>query len=146
MNEEAEIKQILETSRVIAIVGLSPKTHRASYDVAAYLQQAGYRIIPVNPSNAGKTILDEVCYASLEQAAGKLAEEKLKIEIVNCFRKSEDILPIAESAVNIHAACLWMQLGIQNHDAAVLAEKAGLTVVMNRCIKIEHRRNGSSVR
>ena len=146
MNESDVIKNILQTSQIIAVVGLSPKPHRASYEVAAYLQEAGYRIIPVNPSHAGKLILNEICYASLEEAAAKLAQERHQIDIVNCFRKSEDILPIAKSAIAIGARCLWMQLDIQHEAAAALASSAGLRVVMDKCMKIEYRKINSPVR
>lgn len=146
MNENDVIKNILLTSKIIAVVGLSPKPHRASYEVAAYLQEAGYRIIPVNPSHAGKLILNEMCYGSLEEAAEKIAKEKHRIDIVDCFRKSEDILPIAKSAIVIGARCLWMQLDIQHDAAAALASSAGLRVVMNKCMKTEHRKINSSVR
>ena len=140
MNEDALIKHVLTTSHVIAVVGLSPKAHRASYDVAAYLQQAGYRIIPVNPSHKDKIILNETCYETLEHAAEQLAKEGLQIDVVDCFRKSEDIMPIAESAIRIHASTLWMQLGITNQQAAMLAQQAGMRVIMDRCIKIAHRK------
>lgn len=146
MSEDEEIKHMLATSRVIAVVGLSPKMHRASYDVATYMQKAGYRIIPINPSHAGKNILDEICHRSLEEAAQMLAKDNQTIDIVDCFRKSEDIVPIAQSAIAIHAACLWMQLGIQNQEAAMLAKRADMQVVMNKCLKIEHRKCGKLVR
>lgn len=145
-NENDVIKNILQSSRIIAVVGLSPKPHRASYDVAAYMQEAGYRIIPVNPSHAGKLILNEICYASLEEAAEKLAKEKHHIDIVDCFRKSEDILPIAKSAIAVGAGSLWMQLDIYNESAAALVSAAGMRVVMNKCMKIEHRKLYSGVR
>jgi predicted CoA-binding protein len=138
MNNPQSIAAILTTSRVIAIVGLSPKTHRDSYGVAAYLQKQGYRIVPVNPSHGGKIILDEICHASLEEAAAAMEREHQRIDIVDCFRKSEEIMPIAESAVTIHARCLWMQLDIENDEAAEKARAAGLQVIMNKCIKIEH--------
>ncbi len=133
------IAQILNDSKTIAIVGLSNKPDRASNEVAAYLQQNGYRIVPVNPSYAGETILGEQVYATLQEAADALASNGQRIDIVDCFRKSEDIPPIARDAIAVRAGCLWMQLDIENQAAADLARAAGLDVVMNHCIKIEHR-------
>ncbi len=133
------ISQILSDSKTIAIVGLSNKPDRASNEVAAYLQGAGYRIVPVNPSYAGDTILGETVYATLQEAADALAAGGQPIDIVDCFRKSEDIPPIAREAIAVRAGCLWMQLDIENQAAADLARAAGLDVVQNHCIKIEHR-------
>lgn len=133
------IPQILNDSKTIAIVGLSNKPDRASNEVAAYLQENGYRIVPVNPSYAGETILGEKVYATLQEAADALAGSGQRIDIVDCFRKSEDIPPIARDAIAVRAGCLWMQLDIENRAAADLARAAGLDVVMNHCIKIEHR-------
>ena len=133
------ISQILNDSKTIAIVGLSNKPDRASYGVAEYLQEAGYRIVPVNPSYAGDTILGETVHASLQDAADALAAGGQQIDIVDCFRKSEDIPPIAREAIAVRAGCLWMQLDIENQAAADLARAAGLDVVQNHCIKIEHR-------
>lgn len=133
------IAQILSDSKTIAIVGLSNKPDRASYGVAEYLQENGYRVVPVNPSYAGDTILGEKVHASLQEAADALAAGGQPIDIVDCFRKSEDIPPIARDAIAVRAGCLWMQLDIENQAAADLARAAGLDVVMNHCIKIEHR-------
>jgi hypothetical protein len=133
------IAQILHESKIIAIVGLSNKPERPSHEVAAYLQAQGYRIVPVNPSYAGQHILGETVYASLHEAADALAASGQVIDIVDCFRKPADIAPIAREAVAIRASCLWMQLGIENQASADLARAAGLDVVMDRCIKIEHR-------
>lgn len=133
------IAQILSDSKTIAIVGLSNKPERASHEVAAYLQENGYRIVPVNPSYAGETILGEQVHATLQEAADALAGSGRRIDIVDCFRKSEDIPPIARDAIAVRAGCLWMQLDIENQAAADLARAAGLDVVMNHCIKIEHR-------
>ena len=129
------IPQLLSAARTIAVVGLSSKPDRASHQVASYLQQHGHRIIPVNPTYAGQSILGEHCYATLAQ----VAKEHGVIDIVDCFRKSEDILPISEQAIAIGARCLWLQLGVVNEDAARLAQKAGMLVVMDRCLKIEHQ-------
>jgi predicted CoA-binding protein len=128
------IPQLLSTARTIAVVGLSIKPERASYEVAHYLQQHGHRIIPVNPTYAGQSILGEHCYATLTQAT----REHGVIDVVQCFRKPEEIVPVVEEAVAIGARCLWMQLGIVNEEAAQLARKAGMMVVMDRCMKIEH--------
>ena len=128
------IPQLLSAARTIAVIGLSNKPDRASHEVASYLQQHGHRIIPVNPTYAGQSILGEHCYATLTLAA----REHGVIDIVDCFRKSEDILPIAEQAVAIGARCLWLQLGIVNEAAAQLARKAGMMVVMDHCLKLEH--------
>ncbi|MET0856036.1 MAG: CoA-binding protein [Telluria sp.] len=131
------IRQILEDARTIAVVGLSPKPERASHEVAAFLQAHGYRIVPVNPTCAGQQILGEPVYATLRDAATALGAEGLRIDVVDCFRKSEDIAPIARDAIAIRAGCLWMQLGIENQAAADMASAAGLDVVMNHCMKIE---------
>ena len=128
------IPQLLSAARTIAVVGLSNKPDRASHEVANYLQQHGHRIIPINPTYAGESILGEHCYATLTLAA----REHGVIDIVDCFRKSGDILPIAEQAVAIGARCLWLQLGIVNEAAARLARKAGMMVVMDHCLKLEH--------
>jgi uncharacterized protein len=133
------IAQILKDSKTIAVVGLSNKPERASFGVAEYLQQQGYRIIPVNPAYEGQEILGERVYADLQAAADALATSGTRIDIVDCFRKSEDIPPLARDAIAIRAGCLWMQLEIENQAAADLARAAGLDVVMNHCLKIEHR-------
>ena len=127
---------ILNHCRTIAVVGLSPKPHRASFDVSRYMQAAGYRIIPVNPAvaNAGGAILGEKTYPSLLEAA-----RYEKIDLVNCFRNSEDIPPVVDEAIAIGAKAVWMQLGISNPIAAAKAEAAGLLVVQDHCLKIDHR-------
>ena len=132
------IPKLLKDCRTIAVVGLSTKPERASYGVARYMQQHGYRIIPVNPTYAGTHILGEHCYPTLTQAAATLAEEGVKIDIVDCFRRSEHIMPVVEEAIAIGARCVWMQLGIINQAAAIKAQKAGLSAIMDKCIKIEH--------
>lgn len=134
------IPQILRDSKNIAVVGLSSKPERASYGVAEYLQGQGYRIIPVNPQYAGQEILGERVHASLQDAADALAPSGQRIDIVDCFRKPDDIPPLARDAIAIRAGCLWMQLEIENQAAADLARAAGLDVVMNHCLKIEHRK------
>ena len=134
------IAQILQDSKTIAVVGLSNKPERASFGVAHYLQGQGYRILPVNPAYAGEEILGERVYASLQEAADALAPSGQRIDIVDCFRKPEDIPPLARDAIAVRAGCLWMQLEIENQAAADLARAAGLDVVMNHCLKIEHRK------
>ena len=127
---------ILNSCRTIAVVGLSPHPHRASFDVARYMQAAGYRIIPVNPNVAadGGEVLGEKAYASLLDAA-----RHEKIDLVNCFRNSADIAPVVDEAIAIGAKAVWMQLGISNAAAAAKAEANGLLVVQDQCIKIDHR-------
>ncbi|MDO8298591.1 CoA-binding protein [Lacisediminimonas sp.] len=137
---EQSIADILTTSRTVAVVGLSDKPERDSHEVAAYLQQHGYRIIPVNPVLAGKQILGETCYASLHDAAQAPAQRDARIDIVDCFRKSEAMSEIAEQAVEIKARTLWMQLGVVNEAAAQIARDGGLELVMDHCMKIEHTR------
>ena len=134
------IEQILRAARTVAVVGLSNKPERASLEVATYLQQQGYRIIPVNPAYAGQEILGEPVYATLQEAADALASSGMRIDIVDCFRKAEEMQPIAKDAIDVRAGCLWMQLGIENQVAADLARAAGLDVVMNHCMLIEHRK------
>lgn len=127
------------TSRpIIAVVGLSNRPDRPSYDVSAYMQHHGYRIVAVNPMYAGTQILGEYCHATLTEAAQALAAAGDKIAIVDCFRKSADIPPVVDEAIAIGATCVWMQQGIVNESAAAKARAAGLVVVMDRCIKIEH--------
>jgi predicted CoA-binding protein len=132
------IPQILQSAKTIAIVGLSDKPDRASYGVAAYLQEHGYRILPVNPGVAGQQILGETVFATLQEAAASLGAGG-RIDIVDCFRKPDAIVPFARAAIDVGAGCLWMQLEIENDEAAELARAAGLDVVMNHCLKIEHR-------
>ena len=126
-----DIQRSLEGCKTIAVVGLSPKTHRDSFRVAQYMQAHGFRIIPINPNAA--EILGERAYASLTEAARHVA-----IDMVNCFRNAEDIPPLAIEAIAIGARSLWMQIGIQNPDAAAKAEAAGLCVVQDRCLMVEH--------
>ena len=133
------IAQILQDSKTIAVVGLSNKPERASFGVAEYLQGQGYRILPVNPAYAGEEILGERVYATLQEAADALPSGQ-RIDIVDCFRKPEDIPPLARDAIAVRAGCLWMQLEIENQAAADLARAAGLDVVMNHCLKIERRK------
>lgn len=136
------LRDILARCRTLAVVGLSPQWHRPSYFAAQYMQAHGYRIVPVNPlvARAGERILGEPAYASVGAAAAALAPQGVRIDMVDCFRKSADIPPLAEEAISIGAHCLWLQLGVMNEAAAERAEAAGLQVVQNRCVKIEHAR------
>jgi uncharacterized protein len=129
-----ELRRILGTCRTIAVVGLSPQWHRPSFFAAKYMQAHGYRIVPINPS--APEILGERSYASVTAAA----QAGVKIDMVDCFRKSSDIPPLAEEAIAVGAKCLWMQIGVVNEPAAAKARAAGLDVVMDRCVKIEHAR------
>ena len=131
MDDIATLKRILKSNRVIAVVGLSANWWRPSYFVAKYLQDHGYRVIPVNP--AYQEVLGEKCYASLKDVPEK-------IDMVDCFRKAEEIPALAEDAIAIGAKCLWMQLGVVNEAAAARAREAGMDVIMDRCVKIEHGR------
>jgi len=129
------LRRILMTSKVIAVVGLSGDWFRPSYFAAKYMIEHGYTVIPVNPKY--DAILGQKSYPSLREAAQKCAVE---IDIVDCFRKTADIMPIAEDAIAIGAKVLWQQLGVLNAEAAKKAEAAGLEAVMDRCVKIEHGR------
>jgi predicted CoA-binding protein len=131
MDDINTLRRILGTYRVIAVVGLSADWYRPSYFAAKYMQEHGYRVIPVNPKYA--EILGEKCYPSL-----KAIPEK--VEIVDVFRKSADVPPVAEEAIAIGAKVLWQQLGVRNEAAAARARAAGLETVMDRCVKIEHGR------
>jgi uncharacterized protein len=131
--KEEEIKSVLSNSKTVAIVGISPKPDRPSYVVAAYLQSKGYRIIPVRPD--GEEILGEKVYHSLMEIP-----REIEIDIVDIFRKPEDIPPIAEEAIRRGAKVVWMQEGITHPEACDKAGRAGLKVVMDRCIKKEHQR------
>lgn len=127
------IVNILKSVRVIAIVGASADPVRASYFVMKYLQSKGYRIIPVNPSNAGHTLLGEKVYANLRDVPDK-------VDMVDIFRPPAAVPPIVAEAIAIGAKVVWMQLGIVNENAARRAEEAGLTVIMDRCPKMEYGR------
>jgi predicted CoA-binding protein len=125
------LRRILRSARTIAVVGLSAEWHRPSFFAAKYMQEHGYRIVPVNPRYP--EILGERCHASLETV-------DVPIDIVDVFRRTEDVLPIARQAIAVGARCLWQQIGVKNLEAARLAGEAGLDVVMDRCVKIEHAR------
>ena len=126
------IRQSLAHCKTIAVVGLSPKPHRDSFRVAKYMQEQGFRIVPINPKETA--VLGEKSYASLTEAA--LHE---RIDMVNCFRNSQDIPPIAAEAIAIGAQSLWLQMGVVHDAAAQLASDAGLLVVQDRCLMVEYR-------
>jgi len=127
----ADIKEIVTRYHTIAVVGLSPDPGKPSFEVAAYLQRAGFRIIPVNP--ACQEILGERCYPTLTDVPGEL-------EIVDVFRRAEFLPEIVEQAIAKGAKVVWMQEGVVNQQAADRAEEAGLAVVMDRCLLKEHHR------
>jgi uncharacterized protein len=131
------IAQSLTHCTTIAVVGLSPKPHRDSFRVAKYMQNHGYRIVPINPN--ATEVLGEKAYASLTEAA-----QHAPIDMVNCFRNSEDIPPIAAEAIAIGAKSLWLQIGVVHDVAAQQAQAAGLTVVQDKCLMVEHARLSSS--
>jgi uncharacterized protein len=133
IDDAATLRRILRQTRTLAVVGLSAEWHRPSFFAARYMQQHGYRIRPVNPRYAGQTVLDMPCVARLE-------EIDEPVDLVDVFRRSEDVLPIAEAAIRIGARVLWQQIGVMNAEADALVRGAGLDSVMNRCVKIEHAR------
>jgi len=130
---DAELERLFASVRTIAMVGASPKWNRPSHFVMKYLQAKGYRVVPVNPANAGETLLQERVY-------GSLAEVPVPIDVVDIFRNSEAAGPITDEAIAVKAKVVWMQLTVRNDQAAARATAAGLTVVMNRCLKIEYGR------
>lgn len=127
------VTKVFKDSHTIAVVGLSNDPGRPSYHVAEYLMGQGYNVIPVNPRQ--NNILEKKCYPDLSSIPEK-------VDIVDVFRRTEDVMPIAEEAIKIGARVLWMQEGIVNEEAAELARQAGLTVIMNRCMFKEHSRLG----
>jgi uncharacterized protein len=126
-----ELEELISSARTIAVVGLSPKEHRDSFRVAKYLQEQGYRIIPVNPN--ASSVLGEIAYS-------RLTDVPDAIDIVDVFRRPDAVLEIAEDAVSIGAKSLWLQLGVVNEAAAKSADDAGLNVVMDRCLMVDHGR------
>ena len=135
MNQTDNIRHILGHCRTVAVVGLSPKQHRASFEVAHYMQMHGWRIIPINPVAAasGTPILGEKVYATLAEAA-----QHEKIELVDVFRNAEDVPPVVAEAIAIGAQAVWLQLGIVNHEAIATAQAAGLRTVQDKCLLVEH--------
>lgn len=131
MDDIAKLRRILKDNRTIAVVGLSANWYRPSYFAAKYLQEHGYRVIPVNPQY--DSVLGEKCYKAL-------ADIPEKVDVVDCFRRGEEIPALAREAVAIGAKVLWMQLGVASAEGRRIAEAAGLDVVEDRCMKIEHGR------
>src|SRR5215213_11367742 len=131
MDDINTLRRILREAKVIAVVGLSADWFRPSYFAAKYMQEHGYRIVPVNPKYP--EILGEKCYPSLRDIPGK-------VDMVDVFRKTQDVMPVADDAIAIGARVLWQQLGVKNGAAAQTARAAGLESVMDRCVKIEHGR------
>ena len=131
--KDEELKEIFKNCKTVAIVGISPKEDRPSYRVASYLQSKGYRIIPVRPD--GDTILDEKVYPHLMEIP-----KEIEIDVVDIFRKSEEVPPIVEEAIRRGTKIVWMQEGVIHQEAAEKAQNAGLKVVMDRCIKKEHEK------
>ncbi len=132
-SEADSVAWILRHCRTVAVVGLSPKPHRASFEVAQYMQAQGWRLVPINPN--AREVLGEKAYASLSEAA-----QFERIDLVDVFRHSEDVPPVAEEAVAIGARALWLQLGIRHDAALARAQAAGLVAVQDRCLKVDHRR------
>lgn len=126
----SELREILENIKVIAVIGLSPKENRPSNMVARYLIEAGYTVIPVNPGQ--REILGLPCFPSLEEVPGQ-------VDLVDIFRRPEEVGPIVESATKKNIKHIWMQLGIVNEEAASFARQHGCVVVMDRCIKVDHQ-------
>ena len=131
VDDISTLRRILKDTRVIAVVGLSADWFRPSYFAAKYMQEHGYRVIPVNPKY--ESVLGEKCYRSLRDIPHP-------VDMVDVFRKTEDVPPIAQDAISIGAKVLWQQLGVRNEGAAAKARAAGLDAVLDRCVKIEHGR------
>ncbi len=131
--DPAALRSLLERTRTIAVVGASPDPWRPSFGIVGYLKRAGYRVVPVNPTALGQMVHGEPCRASLRE----ILED---IDLVNVFRRPEFIPEVVDEAIAVKAPALWLQLGIQHAEAARRAEAAGIEVVMNRCISVEHRR------
>lgn len=131
MDDIQTLRRILAENRVIAVVGLSAHWYRPSYFAAKYMLEHGYRVIPVNPQYGA--ILGQRCYPSLREIPER-------VDIVDCFRRTEQIMPLCEDAIAIGARVLWQQIGVRNENAATRARAAGLEAVLDRCVKIEHAR------
>ena len=133
-NPQTDIAFILAHCRTVAVVGLSPKPYRDSYRVAQYMQTHGWRIVPINPN--ASSILGETAYATLADAA-----RHHTIDLVNVFRNSDDVPPVVTDSIAIGAKAIWMQMGINHDSAAGQARAAGLRVVQDKCLMVEHRRS-----
>ena len=130
LSSDSDLQSLLASTRSIAVIGASPKPWRDSGSIAQYLQTKGYTVYPVNP--AYPEVLGMKCYPDLKSIPAP-------IDMVDIFRKPEEVLPVIEEAIAVGAKSVWMQLGVVNEEAAEKAEKAGLKVVMDRCIAVEHR-------
>ena len=135
MSQEAAISSILENCRTVAVVGLSPKPDRDSFRVSRYMQAHGWRIVPVNPNAV--EVLGEKAYATLSDAAAHA-----RIDLVNVFRNSADVPPVVDEAIAIGAQAVWLQVGISHQAASAKAHAAGLQVVQDKCLMVEHARLG----
>jgi predicted CoA-binding protein len=135
MSQEAAISSILENCRTVAVVGLSPKPDRDSFRVSRYMQAHGWRIVPVNPNAV--EVLGEKAYATLSDAAAHA-----RIDLVNVFRNSDDVPPVVDEAIAIGAQAVWLQVGISHQAACAKAHAAGLQVVQDKCLMVEHARLG----
>jgi uncharacterized protein len=131
MNDSGQIRTALETASTIAVVGCSPKPERPSHAIARYLMEQGYRVIPVNPGH--RTVLGETCYRSLGEIPGEV-----RIDIVDVFRRSDEVGPVADAAIERGVGFFFMQQGVIDPDAARRLEAAGIPVAMDRCILVEH--------
>lgn len=139
--QDHELVALLKTVRTVAVVGLSPHENRPSHDVARYLQAQGLRIVPVNPTlPAGTAILGEAVQPDLAAAEAVLSDDGLALDIVDIFRRSEDVPPVVTQALQTRARLVWLQLGIRNDGAAAAVLAAGRHIVMDHCLKIEWRR------
>jgi predicted CoA-binding protein len=138
--DTSTLRRLLDQPCTIAVVGLSAESHRPSYRASQYMQAHGFKIVPVNPKYAATQtpILGEFCYASL-------SDIPFAVDMVDVFRRTEDVLPIAQETIAIGARCLWQQIGVENLPADALARAAGLDSVMNLCVKIEHARLLASI-
>ena len=134
-NDINTLRRILAENKVLAVVGLSAQWHRPSYFAAKYMLEHGYRVIPVNPQY--QEVLGQKCYPSLRDIPRSVAAQ---VDLVDVFRKTADVMPVAEDAIAIGARVFWQQLGVKNEAAAARARAAGLESVMDRCVKIEHGR------
>ena len=132
-NDLHALRRILQSCHTLAVVGLSADWHRPSFFAAKYMQSHGYQIVPVNPRYAGGAVLGETCYASL-------TDIPFPVDLVDVFRRSEEVLPIAQQALQIGARCLWQQLGVKCQKSDDLMRQSGVDSVFNRCVKIEHAR------
>jgi uncharacterized protein len=131
LDSDTELRDLVSSVRTIAVVGLSPKEHRASYRVARYMQERGYRIIPVNPN--AREVLGEKAYT-------RLTEVPEQIDLVDVFRRPDVVDEVARDAVEIGAKAIWLQMGVVNEEAARIAADGGLDVVMDRCLMVDHAR------